>query len=190
MQTAWDKFENCFRAPWLGSAASWRMRRARDLTRPKKQGKGKVSPMNRLSELKENRKLDNKGFSLVELIIVIAIMAVLIGVLAPQYLKYVEKSRVSADADQIDTLISAVEIYSAENGVVTGKITIKTDGTLDVGSTLTSAFTDAGLDTSNIKVTSTMFKKGADINFSDTGVTVTGTNKSEIAKALGRKEGA
>ena len=32
------------------------------------------------------KKMNNKGFSLVELIIVIAIMAVLIVVLAPQYL--------------------------------------------------------------------------------------------------------
>ena len=35
---------------------------------------------------------NNKGFSLVELIVVIAIMAVLVGVLAPQLMKYVEKS--------------------------------------------------------------------------------------------------
>ena len=36
------------------------------------------------------KKMDNKGFSLVELIIVIAIMVILVAVLAPQYLKYGE----------------------------------------------------------------------------------------------------
>ena len=47
---------------------------------------------------------NNKGFSLVELIVVIAIMAVLVGVLAPQFIKYVEKSRQSTDMQSVQQL--------------------------------------------------------------------------------------
>lgn len=53
-------------------------------------------------------KNDNKGFSLIELIVVIAIMAILVGVLAPNVLKYVESSRESADKQVADTLRTAV----------------------------------------------------------------------------------
>ena len=60
------------------------------------------------------KKMNNKGFSLVELIIVIAIMAILIVVLAPQYLKYVEKSRNSTDLQNITEIKTALEVYSAD----------------------------------------------------------------------------
>ncbi len=62
----------------------------------------------------EKKKMNDKGFSLVELIIVIAIMAILIAVLAPQYLKFVERSKKSADRDTVDQIIRAVQIDYAD----------------------------------------------------------------------------
>lgn len=61
----------------------------------------------------------NLGFTLVELIIVIAIIAVLSAVAAPQYIKYVEKSKISTDMDMATNIHSAV-IVLCTDGTVTG----------------------------------------------------------------------
>ena len=60
------------------------------------------------------KEMNNKGFSLVELIIVVAIMAVLIGVLAPTYLKYVESSKKTSDCSAIGSIMDAVEVIAVD----------------------------------------------------------------------------
>ena len=102
----------------------------------------------------------NKGFSLVELIIVIAIMAVLVGVLAPQFIKYVESSRQSTDIDNLAEYKAAVEAAVADvmaDGedaagakiVVTGGASgsIKVDGNTKVKDKVA----DVGLNTTTLK---------------------------------------
>lgn len=61
------------------------------------------------------RKLNNKGFSLVELIIVIAIMAVLIGLLAPQFIKYVQRSKYSTDVKNGQEIATIVQTLISDN---------------------------------------------------------------------------
>ena len=65
-------------------------------------------------------KKNNKGFSLVELIIVIAIMAVLIGLLAPQYLRFVDKSKKSADVSNAQALATAFNVAFADSKIASG----------------------------------------------------------------------
>lgn len=96
------------------------------------------------------KKMNNKGFSLVELIIVIAIMAILIVVLAPQYLKYVERSRNSTDLQNATEIVTALQVYASDPEATVvpanGQITIGTaDQTPAAGSFLRAALEDAGL---------------------------------------------
>lgn len=73
---------------------------------------------------------NNKGFSLVELIIVISIMVALIAVMGPQYIKYVQSSRdavvVNAAQDVLSVVKAEVNMgnISFKNGATNGEVTI------------------------------------------------------------------
>ena len=67
--------------------------------------------------MNEIRTNENKGFSLVELIVVIAIMAVMAAVLAPSLLGYVERSRAQKDDSAMGELTNSIKLALADQDV-------------------------------------------------------------------------
>ena len=99
---------------------------------------------------------NNKGFSLVELIVVIAIMAVLVGVLAPQLIKYVEKSREATDIQNADSIATAVKTYYSDKETYPNTVTVTMSSTADPAfgasdTQTTNALSDAGLEKTRLK---------------------------------------
>lgn len=78
---------------------------------------------------KKQKTTTNKGFSLVELIVVIAIMAVLVAVLAPAMLRYVENSRKSKDAQAVAGLVTTTQAAIIDNAIGAGDYIITVTGT-------------------------------------------------------------
>lgn len=119
---------------------------------------------------------NNKGFSLVELIIVIAIMAILVGVMAPQLIKYIEKSNVSADTQLADTVHGAVL-----TAVMDPEVILATDT-----STYYSALT-AGTAINSIDTSNTLSKAICEIMGITSGAEIAGSLRSNGATTVSVK---
>lgn len=77
---------------------------------------------------------NNKGFSLIELIIVIAIMAVLVAIIAPNLTKYLGSSKTQTDNKNLDEVEAQVKncISDASTNDITvpvGSFTLTTNAT-------------------------------------------------------------
>lgn len=131
-------------------------------------------------------KSNNSGFSLVELIVVIAIMAVLVGVLAPTLIGNIEKSRESKDLQNLDTLRQGAITALAEESCYKEVVPATPAG----GGTATNSYAIAW-DASNKKVTVTAEGSApAATNFGTefaTIVTADPTMSSNAAGATGNK---
>ncbi|MCR5149135.1 MAG: prepilin-type N-terminal cleavage/methylation domain-containing protein [Eubacterium sp.] len=61
----------------------------------------------------KDRKENNKGFSLVELLIVIAIIAILSAAIAPMLIRYIDKARKQKDVAAAETIYHAADVTLA-----------------------------------------------------------------------------
>ena len=57
---------------------------------------------------------NHKGFSLVELIVVIAILAIITGIIVPVFLNYTEKARLAIDKTLVSEIIRSISIVTAD----------------------------------------------------------------------------
>ena len=104
--------------------------------------------MKLLQKMKQ-KKTDNKGFSLVELIIVIAIMAILVGIVGTQVVPYINNSKIAKDRELMNSFsTAAMTAYSSNAADITipaadasGKqklvVKVYTDTTGDAGTLAT-----------------------------------------------------
>ncbi|MEM7472988.1 MAG: type II secretion system major pseudopilin GspG [Pseudomonadota bacterium] len=64
----------------------------------------------------KRRRARAHGFSLVEMLVVVAIVGLLVGLVGPAAMRQLQSSRVNATEAQIDQLRAAIDIYQIDTG--------------------------------------------------------------------------
>lgn len=140
--------------------------------------------------MKKQKKNNNKGFSLVELIVVVLIMAIIAVALAPQVMKWVDNSKLATDVQTYDSLVANCQLaltnQAAYNEVKTNsdkKITIKikSDGTtIEAESGGTCTAFEAAMDELDSSWKELKLKSSANNPSLDIEITKTGVEKKSI----------
>ena len=77
----------------------------------------KTFGMRILGKLERRRNLkDQRGFTLVELLVVITIIALIMGIVGPRVLNYLSDSKAKAAKIQIESFASALDLYFLDTG--------------------------------------------------------------------------
>jgi general secretion pathway protein G len=63
------------------------------------------------------RKIDNRGFTLIELMVVIVILGILAGLVVPRIMGRPEEARQLKAKVQIESFVTALKLYKLDNGV-------------------------------------------------------------------------
>ncbi len=70
----------------------------------------------RCNQILKIRRSDNHGFTLVELLVVLGIIALLAAMVAPQVIKYLSSARSETAGVQLKNIESALELYYLDTG--------------------------------------------------------------------------
>ena len=97
----------------------------------------------------------DKGFTLVELMIVVAIIAILAAIAIPMYTGYVKKAKISEAVTNIDAIKSAVVVYYQKNGAFPASGTTPSDLGVQVDTTRWTYSITTNNNTCTIKATAT-----------------------------------
>ncbi len=97
------------------------------------------------------KKMNKKGFTLVELMVVLAILGLLAGIGIPQYMNTLSRARFAADVAAVQTVQSAVNALKAETGATN----------------LSTVLVSSGLPTSEPTFTSILQSSVNDLTLSD-----------------------
>jgi len=101
--------------------------------------------MERIQKRLEKIKQRQKGFTLVELIVVIAIIGILAGVMLPKYFSFTDDARQSAAISEAKSIRSLAETEYAKNG----EWPTVSSSTPEVGGTTFSGTLESGLTSSD-----------------------------------------